>query len=320
MSVDVNGLGLEWPEHDAPCEGTSYSWEWLDAHRTEPEAVEGRRPTTRRWRATDLARDGATVSYNEVMDTADGLKRFLEIIEEVGVGFLSDCPTELGTVTGIASRLGFVENSHFGGRFDVESKPAAENLAYTAVALFPHNDLPSREHLPGVQLLLCLENAATGGESILVDALAAAERLRTEDPASFDLLVSTPVTFTSIAATWHIVNRAPIIATDSDGRITGTRFHPALIGPVDVAPDVMGDFYTAHRALLDIVTDPSMQYTFRLEPGDCQIFDNQRILHARWSFDPNSGPRHLEGCYVPLDEIKSALAIARRDGAPFRQI
>ncbi len=46
-----------------------------------------------------------------------------------------------------------------------------------------------------------------------------------------------------------------------------------------------------------------MATSFRLQPGDMISFDNRRILHARNAFDPSSGPRHLQGAYVDLDEF-----------------
>ena len=53
---------------------------------------------------------------------------------------------------------------------------------------------------------------------------------------------------------------------------------------------------------------------FRLAPGDCLVFDNTRILHARTGFAA-AGRRHLQGCYADLDGVGSALALLRRGGA-----
>ncbi len=318
ISAASDGLHLTWPTDSAPCDGTHYSWPWLWEHRSEPEAVASRQRRPQRWTSASVDLPTVTSSFDDVMATNNGLLGFVDNVDRFGIAVVEGCPTNGTGVVRLAERFGFIEESHFGRRFDVQSKPEAENLAYTAHKLLPHNDLPSRQHMPGIQLLLCLRNEATGGESVLVDGLAVAERLREVDPEGFELLVSQPVTFTSIDETWHIVNRAPLITTDHDGNVTGTRIHPALIGPVDVAPELMGAFYRAHRTLLAIVTDPEFQLVFRLEAGQCQVFDNERILHARQAFDPNSGERHLEGCYVPRDELRSTLNLARRAGKPFR--
>ena len=50
--------------------------------------------------------------------------------------------------------------------------------------------------------------------------------------------------------------------------------------------------------------------------GDLVLFDNRRMLHGRDSFDPQSGTRRLEGCYLDRDEILSRLRVlARRSRA-----
>jgi len=52
--------------------------------------------------------------------------------------------------------------------------------------------------------------------------------------------------------------------------------------------------------------------SLRLAPGDCLIFDNTRILHARTAFAPAPPGRHLQGCYADLDGLASTLAVLRR--------
>ena len=56
---------------------------------------------------------------------------------------------------------------------------------------------------------------------------------------------------------------------------------------------------------------PELMLTFRLGPGDCLVFDNTRILHARTAFAA-TGRRHLQGCYADLDGGASTLALLRR--------
>jgi gamma-butyrobetaine dioxygenase len=48
--------------------------------------------------------------------------------------------------------------------------------------------------------------------------------------------------------------------------------------------------------------------TVRLRPGDCAVFDNTRVLHARTG-SSQAGPRHLQGCYADLDGVESAAAV-----------
>ncbi|MCP5026227.1 MAG: DUF971 domain-containing protein [Actinomycetia bacterium] len=315
---DDQGLRIDWPEHPAPCSGTWFSWNFLDSHRTEPEARRTRKRRPVPWRAGEFGVPDQTVDCRDFQASDEGLRRALDLVENRGFCIIDGVPDRDRGVVSVAERIAPVEDSHFGRTFDVRSKPVAENLAYTPRALHPHNDLASRQHLPGVQFLHCRVNDATGGESVFVDSLAVADELRTTAPEAFEVLGTEAVTHSSRAGTWDVVNRGPIIEVDADGDVTGTRFHPALLGPVDVPPDRMGAFYSAYRAMLEIAIDPGLQFEFRLEAGQCQVFDNQRVMHARREFDPSSGARLLQGCYVSLDGLRSRSAVLQRRGADFR--
>ncbi|MCY3810610.1 MAG: TauD/TfdA family dioxygenase [Gammaproteobacteria bacterium] len=318
VEADAVGLRLTWPSGDVPCDGTRYSWDWLDSHRLERDARLARKRRIRGWTGSTISKDSLAVPYDAVMVGDDDLERLLAHVDSAGLGFVVGVPTDRLVVTEIAERIAFVEESHFGRHFDVVSKVDPENLAYTPNALQPHNDLPSRQHLPGVQLLHCRRNDVAGGDNVFVDGIAVACRLREQNPAAFDLLSRRPVMFRSVAADWEIANRATIIAVDEDGDVVGTRVHPALLGPVDIEPDEQPAFYSAHRELLSIALEAEMQFSFRFEEGDCVIFDNARILHARTAFDATTGYRHLQGCYVGRDDLKSRLQLLRRRGTEYR--
>ena len=318
VSGDARGLHLTWPDHGAACDGTFHSWDWLHRHRCERAARLARKQRRTAWTASEFDIRRVSVGFAGVMAGDDGLLEMLEHIDDTGVALVTGVPSEHLAVIRLAERIAFIEESHFGRWFDVESKPKPENLAYTPQALHPHNDLPSRTHLPGVQFLHCLHNNVRGGDSIMVDSIASAAKLQRANPAAFKLLSTLKVTFTSMADDWHIVNRGHVIEVDEDGDVIGTRLHPALLGPVDVEPELQAEFYRAHRAFLDIATRAEMQYRFRLNQGDCQVFDNYRIMHARSEFDPDSGYRHLQGCYICRDDLRSRLEVLRRKGGNFR--
>ena len=299
--------------------GAFFSWAWLDAHRGERSARLRRKRRSRSWSASNFSTRAVWVDFADVMTGDDGLLELLEHVDDKGVALVQGMPSQDLVVLTLAERIALVEGSHFGRHFTVESKPDAENLAYTPRKLYPHNDLPSRRYPPGIQFLHCLRNDATGGDSVLVDAIACAEALRQSDRAAFELLSTRQVTFTSIADDWQIANRATVIDVDEDGDIVGTRLHPALIGPVDIEPESQMAFYRAHRQLLSIASSDEMQFRFRLNAGECQVFDNHRIMHARLGFDPKSGRRSLQGCYVCRDDFYSRLELLRRGGRDFRE-
>ena len=60
----------------------------------------------------------------------------------------------------------------------------------------------------------------------------------------------------------------------------------------------------------EIVDDPDMEVTFRLEPGESFIVDNTRVMHARKAYS-GTGLRWLQGCYADMDGLHSTLAALR---------
>jgi len=56
------------------------------------------------------------------------------------------------------------------------------------------------------------------------------------------------------------------------------------------------------QLLTDRIRAESMQFAFQLKPGDLVAFNNHRILHGRTAYDQSRVSRHLEGCYVEIDE------------------
>jgi len=62
-----------------------------------------------------------------------------------------------------------------------------------------------------LQVFHCLSSAAAGGRSILVDGFAAAERLKSANPASYELLASTIVPFRYDEPGHSMANLAPVL-------------------------------------------------------------------------------------------------------------
>jgi gamma-butyrobetaine dioxygenase len=248
------------------------------------------------------------VAYDAVMAGDDGLREWLLRLERFGVSFVRGAPPTPGTVVGLAERIAFLRNSNFGLLWDVVSKPDPDSLAYTALPLGPHIDLVSREMLPGIQLLHCLVFDAEGGDSVLVDGFACAAELAADDPPAYERLSTTPLRFRyRDGAGTDVSARVPLIRLDVDGSVREVRYSNALLAPLDAPPDDMLPLYRALRAFGRILVSGRHRLQIRLRPGDVMTFDNYRVLHGRTEFDPNSGPRHLQGCYVDRDDFLSRL-------------
>ncbi len=306
-------LNITWSDgHES-----SYGWQWLRDHRYGKPARLDRAERPILWTAS-IADAPPVVELAEI-DAGDvGLRRWLSLIRDYGFTIVKGVPARVGAVVELAQRITFIQETHFGREFQVISKPDPENLAYTAVKLTAHTDVVNRRNLPGLQFLHCIEFEATGGESILVDGFEAARRLREQHPEKHELLASVDIPYVFEDEHHDIRNHQRVITVDGDGHHTEVRFHTALLGAIDLDPELIEPFYRAWQTFGRLLRDRELEYVFKMEPGDCQVFDNRRVLHARAAFDPNSGPRHLQGTYVERDDFMSRLRVLERQGRPFR--
>jgi gamma-butyrobetaine dioxygenase len=251
-----------------------------------------------------LGADLVSASWLAYLDDDAERLRCLDAVLRNGFVLLRGVPVRDGAVTEVAETFGFVRETNYGRLFDVRVVNSPNNLAFTSRPIAPHTDNPYRDPVPTLQLLHCLENDADGGETTLVDGFAAAARLRRRDPAAFEVLTRTPVTFSFADPTTFLSAFRPIIDVDPLGRIREVRINNRSMQP---GREHGPEFYRAYRAFRALLVESPV--ALRLEPGDCLLFDNTRILHARNGF---AGSRHLQGCYADIDALASAAAVLRR--------
>jgi gamma-butyrobetaine dioxygenase len=270
-------------------------------------------PAPQPWKA-DLAPQ-PWHDWNALADDAV-LHRALKDYIERGFLLLHGTPTQADSILTIARRFGFVRETNFGVFFEVCSRPDSTDLAYRPVALGPHTDNPYRNPVPGIQLLHCLQNETSGGLSTLVDSLAVAQQLQQEDPQGFALLASVPVRFEYRDADTCLVAVQPMIELTGKGAMMGVFYSPRLDDiPLMSEPDTRA-YHRARKRFGTLLSDPHYELRFRLEPGQLMMFDNNRVLHGRTSFDPNEGHRQLQGCYIDRDGPRSRYRVlSRRLGA-----
>jgi [2-(trimethylamino)ethyl]phosphonate dioxygenase len=280
---------------------------WLRRHALDAESRAERRSAPKLWDKT-LAQHLPTASYPKIASNDRALAAWLADIRDYGFALLSDVPTEPGMVLQVIALFGYVRETNYGKLFDVRSVEQPANLAYTGLALGNHTDNPYRDPVPQLQLLHCLEQAAEGGESIVVDGFHAAERLRRESPIDFTLLTRHAVPFRYVEEDRvDLQARAALIELDSDGEVQVVRYNNRSIAPLDLPEETIVPFYRAYRRLGRLLHDPQATAGFRLRPGDLFVVDNRRVLHGRRGF--GSGRRHLQGAYADKDSLRSKLRV-----------
>ena len=267
------------------------------------------RPTP--WSAATMATLPAH-RWRDIANDDSALLKALADFLHSGAIVITGAPTSAGTVATVAEHFGFVRETNFGRIFDVRSVPEPNDLAYTSGALGPHTDNPYRTPVPGIQLLHCLVNETNGGDSTLVDSLAVVEQLRSENPEWFDALATTPVQFRFRDATTDLRSERTVIERDAAGRVTGLNYSPRLDHLPLMSIERTQMYQSARRRLADLLRDPRFELRLRLQPGDVEMFANDRVLHGRSAYDPNQGMRHLQGCYIDADGPRSRYRVLAR--------
>ena len=315
---------------------SAFSRSWLAGHALDGYADgDGRTEDDKElWLPGDLAPSNLPqAGWPRYLDRPTTRIRALEDVLRRGFVLLHDVPAEPGMVLEVAASFGFVRETNYGRLFDVRVEPEPGNLAFTSRAIRPHTDNPYRDPAPTVQLLHCLRTAvkgdgpggtgggsppyaekAGGGVTGLVDGFAAAVALRATDAESFDTLARTPVPFGYIDKETELRASLPLIQLSPRGRVRGVRFNNRSARPLRLPYAEVTAFYTAYRRWAELLARPERQLNLRLAPGDCLVFDNTRVLHARTAFGMTAGSpgRHLQGCYADLDGLASTLAVLRR--------
>ena len=258
-------------------------------------------PAPQPWDAAGLDPDAVRLSYTDF--SADGgVAQLLQRVLAHGFAVLTDTPRHLDSVSRVAESIGYVRQTIFGGLFEFEANEDMADSAYTPKELRPHTDGTYSHDAPGVQLLLCVDYDAEGGESIMVDGAAIAADLEARQPTIYQDL--TRIGVTGIYKGDGVVLRArrPILRLDDDGALAQVSFNNYDRDTVRLADSDMRSLYAGIRAFDGMANDPAYQWRYTLAPGDMLVFDNWRVLHGRGAF---RGKRKMAGAYINREDFES---------------
>lgn len=254
----------------------------------------------------------ARFDYADLVENPARVADWTESLLDDGVSIVSSMPDSNEGLKSLCGLIGTVRASFSGYEFDVFSKADPENLAYTTKALELHTDLPPEELPPGIQFLHCRMNDAVGGDSLFVDAMAVANKLKSSFPDYFKLLTELTVPFRYTTKDHDVRSRQRIIELDpNNGEVSGVNFSQHLSDIFDFDQKLMDTLYPAFRQFGRMMQDPKYLMKFRLNAGECIVFDNHRIAHGRASYEEGSGDRYLRGCYVDRGELRSKYRVLR---------
>lgn len=163
-------------------------------------------------------------------------------------------------------------------RTEVRVRPESKAMVTSPRSLDLHTD----HHAARYIAWYCHRQSEQGGESLLLDARAAFDRLAPEHrDRLFTLELHEHKVFPEDPGSW------PFVMYDQ-GRL---RFYYSfwLTNPSDRDDPAYGAFQNALRAM------PPLE--LKLSPGDALIIDNHRMLHGRKAIGPD-GDRYLERFWI----------------------
>ncbi|PGH08870.1 hypothetical protein AJ80_07742 [Polytolypa hystricis UAMH7299] len=286
------------------------------------------------WNKDTFTEHQPWISYDDYLADGDKFRFFMRDLQRFGLAFVKGVPEDEASVANIATRMGPLRNSFYGSTWDVRSVPEAANVAYTNKFLGFHMDLMYMRNPPGYQLLHCMQNSLAGGESMFADALAAAETLRSSFPDLFAILCLHPVRFGYKNKGEHYEMIRPTIELHPPnpgsqiGALSAEHLTKGIIKKINYAPPFQHvapryrynvgfrAYLKAQHAFDALLARPEHIFELKLKPGECVIFENQRVVHARRAFDlssstdPNAA-RWLRGAYVDSDPLQSKFRVLR---------
>ncbi len=314
------GLAITW----APGEAASrFEAAWLRGHCPSPrERAKRRRPLVL-WDGR-LAAGPPEMDYAEAGASDGGRLDLHRRLLDHGFVFLRNVPPREGEVAELAGLFGLARLSLYSDCAEdrrienVRSDPAVGVSTRLSHFLAPHTDTCWRTSVTGLVCLHCLIAQEAGGDTLLVDGFAVAERLRREDPDAFTFLSTHRLSFRASVPNgdeWRSLGQ--VITCDDEGHVVGFRFSDRSLPPLDLPEALIEPAYDALAGLARVLYDPDQWMRLRLQPGDAVVTDNQRVLHGRSQFDPAAGPRHLQHCAVERDSFHNNYRqLARAQGDP----
>ncbi|KAM3079167.1 hypothetical protein ACMFMF_004094 [Clarireedia jacksonii] len=274
---------------------------------------------TRLWNSAIITNELQYVTYDDYVNTEEGLFRALRMLSRHGLLLLRHVPDSESSVITIAERIGNLRDTFYGRTWDVKSVPQAKNVAYTAQYLGLHMDLLYMANPPGFQFLHCLKNTCSGGSSIFSDAFHAVSKL---DERTVRLMKEIKIAYHYRNAGEHYYYEHPLIRrrmgpakwAKNGLNVAHVNYSPPFQAPFRETGVLSSAKQTASivkclREFAAVAEAPDSLYEYKLQEGECVIFNNRRVLHGRKEFDTTAGERWFKGAYVDTDAFMSRLRV-----------
>lgn len=295
LCADGASIHITWPGSEQPIQ---YAADFLFEYREPRDEYLYREASL--W--TDSIEPTA-LNYSSLDDSKEQEKLVSEL-QRMGFCIVRDCPRDISSVEAVAGLLGYVRETIFGGVWQFEDNQEMADSAFTSDALRPHNDGTYSHDAPGLQLLLCMDRNASGGDSVLVDGFQVAEQLKSQDPALYQDM--SEIELTGIyKGDGHVLRSSrPVFRHDQSNRLVQMTFNNYDRDTIRLSEQVMRRAYEGIIAIDQLLNLRENQWRYVLEEGEMLIFDNWRLLHGRTAYQ---GKRRMGGTYVNREDFESRL-------------
>lgn len=256
-----------------------------------------------------------TVNYTKLLTEDTEVLKLLETITKYGFGFVSETPTTVKGMQDVCHTIGPVKHTFYGGAVEFSNISVDQlehfDSSYLNVGLNGHTDGTYFSDAPGLQLFHCHQHTGgEGGETLLVDGIGAAYKLKECDPESFEFLCSTALP----AQYYEPGNYNKILDTMIKIDPSTKEICQVRINNYDrdvltcMSYDDVEKFYKSLLSFMSIIKNPENELWFKLTPGNLIVINNWRVLHGRSSF---SGSRTMATSYMCMDDVSGKLRALR---------
>ncbi|KAJ4256728.1 hypothetical protein NW762_008824 [Fusarium torreyae] len=245
------------------------------------------------------------IDYHEFMKGDDAFWHTLLDLSNLGLVFLKNVPHDENSIVNVTTRIANIKETFYGRTFDVRAKPDAENVAYTSGYLGLHQDLLYLESPPAIQLLHCMENSCNGGESLFSDGLFAGKLLWLQESASVANLARVKIPYHYEKHGYFYRQKRSLFDVGEDENLAAVYWSPPFQNHFQI-PVVDTRAWLESAQLFDgLINDADAMFEMKMQPGECVLFDNLRVMHGRNQFDVGGGSRWLRGAYIAREDFVS---------------
>ncbi|KAG6122088.1 hypothetical protein E4U14_000101 [Claviceps sp. LM454 group G7] len=286
------------------------------------------------WDASTLATQIRKIDYHAFMaassSSSSGISSsyspafwdVLITLLRLGIVYLTHVPRHESSLTNIINRIANLRETFYGRTFDVRAKPRAENVAYTSGYLGLHQDLCYLAPPPMIQVLHCMDNSCEGGESLFSDGERVGRLLwpfvRGGWKSRMGVLAEHAVPYQYDKHGYYYRAERSVLRREADGSFGGVYWSPPFQGRYE-QQEYGGEeeeevdlkrWIPAARVFEGLINDPGAVYQYKMQEGECVLFDNLRVLHGRNAFDAahRGGSRWLRGGYIAAEDFLSRAA------------